>query len=121
MSYGLALGAILISSITLPWLAILIPIILWRGIYVLRKECFRTNNEAIVYYHHISKDRWHLVTRAGKTLVCRHCDYPFRSKIFVRMAFQTIPFKRRIKLLVAFDAIPHENYRYLVSSLWNQD
>jgi hypothetical protein len=121
LTYGLAFGALSIACATKPFLIVLFPLIAWHGIRVLHKECLRTSPDAIVYYHQISKDRWHLTNRAGKTLVCRHCDYPFRSKIFIQMAFQTIPFERRIKLLVAFDAIPHEAYRYLVSSLWDQD
>lgn len=119
--YALAICAIVIACSSLPFLIFLLPIIIWHGGRVLQKECLRNADDAIVYYHQISKDRWHVKTRAGKTLVCRHCNSSFRSRIFVQMAFQTIPFKRRIKLLVAFDAIPPEQYRYLVSSLWDQD
>ncbi|MGD9591448.1 MAG: protein YgfX [Candidatus Berkiella sp.] len=119
--FGLALSALLIVSISNFWWIFLIPIVIKNAVTVLRRDCLRTAPQAIVYYHQISKDRWHFTTRAGKTLVGRHCGYPFRSKIFIQMAFQTIPFERKIKLVVAFDAIPHEHYRYLVSSLWAQE
>lgn len=116
--YSLAVISVLLVTSDHPMFIIFIPFILIHAIKTIRKNCLVNTSDAIVYFHQVSKEKWHLRTRAGKTLVCRQCSWVFRSNIFVLISFQSITNRRRIKLLVAFDAIPQDRYTHLVSNLW---
>ncbi len=117
----MALSAALLCAQFHLFLIILVPFILLSAYQSIHRYCLRTSKQAIVYYQMISKDRWLLKTRAGKTIMGRPTVHAFRSRLFVKISFQTYPLKRRIELLVAFDAIKPEQFTHLVSRLWDQE
>lgn len=100
----------------LAWIGL--PFVIIFATKNIRRDCLRLSPCAIVLCQQIGPRLWRLRNRADETMIVHQTAKAFRSPWFVTIQFKRSMTKQKMTAIFAFDAMDKQNYRKLLTMLW---